>query len=157
CGGGRRMDLGLLRRSHTTWCSDLTTPAAIVRAHQSGGNRLLPANVFNTNLLYGPAMPNEPAAFPRAWWLSHFGGPLGFSGDFRSWTPSQLEAGRRYVDDFKRWRHLLAGDFTPLHPLPRAVTDPDGWRFTLPETGESLTISFPPGDAPATVSLQPAP
>ena len=153
CGGGRRLDLGQFRRSHTFWASDMTGPAPIVRLHQSGGNRLLPASVFNTNILYGPADPTEPAAFPRGWWLSHFAGPLGFSGDFRTWTPAQLEAGRSCVEDFKRWRHLLAGDFTPLHPLPRTLDDPDGWRFTLPETGESLTITFPPGGAAETAVL----
>jgi hypothetical protein len=147
CGGGRRMDLGLLRRSHTMWCSDLTTPAAVVRAHQSGGNRLLPAGAFNTNLLYGPADPAEPAAFPRVAWLSHMGGPLGFSGDFRSWTTAQLRAGREYVDAFKRRRHLLAGDFQPLFPMPRRLDDPDGWRFGDPDTGEALTVTFAGGDA----------
>ena len=147
------MDLGLFRRSHTFWASDMTGPAPIVRMHQSGGNRLLPAGCFNTNLLYGPADPAEPAAFPAVNWLSHFGGPLGFSGDFRSWTPAQIEAGRGYVDDFKRWRHLLAGDFEPLHPLPRSLSDADGWKFSLPEAGESLSITFPPNAPPETVVL----
>jgi alpha-galactosidase len=147
CGGGRRMDLGLLRRAHTFWCSDMTGPAPVVRAHQSGGNRLLPAASFNTNLLYGPAHPHEPAAFPAAAWLSHFGGPLGFSGDFRSWTAAQIAAGRTYVDAYKRWRGALAGDFYPLFPLPRSLADWDGWQFHNPQTGEGLLVAFR-GDSP---------
>jgi hypothetical protein len=153
CGGGRRMDLGLLRRSHTFWASDMTGPAPIVRAHQSGGNRLLPAGCFNTNLLYGPAIPGEPAAFPAAAWLSHFGGPLGFSADFRSWTSSQLDAGRAYVEAFKHWRHVLAGDFYPLFLLPRSLAEWDGWQFDDPESGEGLLVAFRGASPQATASL----
>jgi hypothetical protein len=110
--------------------------------HQSGGNRLLPAGRFNTNFLYGPAIPHEPAGQPAARWLAHFGGPLGFSGDFRSWTHAQLAAGRRYVDVFKRWRHALAGDFYPLFPLPRSLAEWDGWQFDDPQGGEGLIVAF---------------
>jgi hypothetical protein len=120
----------------------MTGPAPIVRAHQSGGNRLLPAGSFNTNLLYGPADPAEPAAFGAAAWLSHFGGPLGFSGDFRSWTPSQIEAGRAYVDAFKRWRHVLAGDFYAPFPPPRSLGEWDGWQFHDAERDGGLLIAF---------------
>jgi alpha-galactosidase len=142
CGGGRRIDLGLLRRTHTFWASDMTGPAPIVRAHQSGGNRLLPAGRFNTNFLYGPADPREPAGQPAERWLSHFGGPLGFSGDFRSWTPAQLEAGRAYVEAFKRWRHVLAGDFYPPFPLPGTLREWDGWQFHDPQRAEGMLILF---------------
>jgi hypothetical protein len=153
CGGGRRIDLGLLRRTHTFWCSDMTGPAPIVRAHQSGGNRLLPAGRFNTNVLYGPADPREPAGQSPARWLSHFGGPLGLSGDFRSWTPAQLAAGRQYVDSFKRWRHVLSGDFYPPFGLPRTLGEWDGWQFDDPERGEGLLVAFRSHSPSATAAL----
>jgi hypothetical protein len=113
-----------------------------VRAHQSGGNRLLPAGSFNTNMLYPPPDPAEPAGYPAAWWLSHFAGPLGFSVDFRTWSTAHIAAGRRYVDAFKRWRHLLAADFYPLFPPPRTLADWDGWQFDDPERGEGLIVVF---------------
>ena len=115
--GGHRIDLGLVRRSHTIWMSDQTTQTDIVRRLQTGLNRMLTAGYANTNLC------QFRHDFSARDYLSHLAGSFGYSGRIWEAPPEQAERLRTAVAEFRRFRHLLLGDFDAELSSPG---DPDG-------------------------------
>lgn len=145
-GGGRRVDLGILKRSHTFWCTDHTDYPEIVRNHQSGGSRFLPSIYFNTNV-------TQRTPFCDYLFHSHFGGAFGLSADLSKWTRPQRERARRHIEIFKSLRHLLRDDFYPLFPLPTAPDQSDGWQFNDPKKGEGFILLFSGENKPQKLSV----
>jgi alpha-galactosidase len=146
--GGRRIDLGWLRRAHSYFSSDHSRHTDIVRNHLSGGSRFLPANWLETNLTRpardgGEAGPlYDEADYPDTAFHSHFAGTFGISDDVAEWTPEHRARARRHLAVYKQLRQYLAGDFYPLFPLPSSLAAWDGWQFHDPATGEGFFAAF---------------
>lgn len=143
--GGHRIDLGTIRRGHSFWMNDHTTQSDIVRALQHGLNQVLPGNYANTNLCQ---FRHDYSAYD---YLSHCGGGFGYSG--RLWEAPHKDF-LRYaaaVADYKRYRHLLLGDYFRPTGIPQRADEPVRVRwqdrsgavemvFNLPEPGEASLI-----------------
>jgi len=113
-GGGHRIDLGTVRRGHAFWMSDHTVHSDLVRALQHGLNTVLPGIYANTNLCQGRFDYDDYD------YLSHGGGSFGFSGRLWEAPRADFERYRGAIERFKRYRHLLSGDYT------RATGEPQG-------------------------------
>jgi len=139
-GGGRRIDLGTLRRSHCTWISDQTFTPDICRYMQCRFNRLLPGHLAGSAL---PVRRRGPAPPVRDYdMLSRMGGALSFSGDIARWPAADVARVRKWVEAYKRIRHLLDGAFHQLLPVP--VTDAawDAVQFASEDGAESVLFAF---------------
>jgi len=139
-GGGRRIDLGTLRRSHCTWISDQTFTPDICRYMQCRFNRLLPGRLAGSAL---PVRRRGPAPPVRDYdVLSRMCGALSFSGDIARWRARDVARVRKWVDAYKRIRHLLDGAFRQLLPVP--VTDAawDAVQFEAEDGSESVVFAF---------------
>lgn len=121
--GGHRIDLGLVRRSHTMWMSDHTTQSDIIRRLQTGLNGLLTGTYANTNLC------QFRHDYSASDYLSHLGGSFGYSGRIWEAPPADSARLRAVVGEFRRFRHLLLGDFTRTVPSPDVLGAPETYRW----------------------------
>ncbi len=86
--GGRRIDLGTLRRAHTIWFSDHTEDALVCRFMQTGAQRFLPGNFPNSAVPVGRDTLGGDGPFPHdADVLSRMCGALSFDGDITFLVP----------------------------------------------------------------------
>jgi len=113
-GGGNRIDLGTVRRGHAFWMNDHTSHSDVVRALQHGLNTVLPGIYANTNLC------QERFDYDDYDYLSHGGGSFGFSGRLWEAPRADFERYRGAVERFKRYRHLLSGDYARATGNPQA-------------------------------------
>ena len=152
--GGRRMDLESISRCHTYWKSDLFGVCHGDQGHVHGASLYLPGNYLNTPL-FSPG--GEGYAAPHYLDRNTLDGRLGFDDPyaFRSvlggalclgWDPRlpafDRELATRWVEQFKRLRHLVVGDFYPLTPHS---TGPEDWiacQFHREDAGEGMVILF---------------
>jgi alpha-galactosidase len=115
--GGFRIDLGTVRRGHTFWMNDHTTHSDVVRALQHGLNEVLPGIYANTNLA------QRRFDYSEYDYLSHGAGSFGFSGRLWEASAGELERLSDVVRRFKRYRHLLAGDYARPTGNPHSASD----------------------------------
>lgn len=147
-GGGRRIDLESLRRSHTLWRSDITGEGEDIRAQLTGGSMWLPGNRLNANLI----QIESPYDY-----YCQFGGPLGFGHPFSRNKPKRIAAATEMVQRFKEVRHLLLEDYYPLFQYSILTSGWDGWQFHDPRRNEGLVVVLRLQDSPfseATVSFR---
>lgn len=138
-GGGRRIDLETLRRTHTQWKSDITGDGEITRPQLTGGNLFLPGNTMNSNLI---RLESEYD------YLSQFGGPLGFSLDCGALKPEKREQVREMISLYKELRPFLCEDYYPL--FGDYPSDPqlwDGWQFHSPKDESGFFLVFHPSQS----------
>ncbi|MFI4911819.1 MAG: alpha-galactosidase [Sedimentisphaeraceae bacterium JB056] len=138
-GGGRRIDLETIRRSHTFWKSDLTGIADQTRPHLTGGNLFLPANYLNSNLR---VLDSEYD------YLGQFGGALGFNHDFRLDNVSQLKEAAKMIEKYKEIRPLLLENYYPLFKYSSDLNNWDGWQFHDSKENRGCLIAFRPQESP---------
>ena len=139
-GGGRRIDLESLRRTHTQWKSDITGDGNITRAHLTGGNQFLPGNELNSNLI---KLESEYDYFCQ------FGGPLGFGHDFRKDSQEQKALAIKMIKLYKSVRQLLVKDYYPLfNDYSEDDKQWDGWQFHDPQTDEGFFVVLRPENSP---------
>ena len=92
-GGGRRVDLGMLRRAQAAWFSDHTVDRHICRAMQLGFARLLPSHLANSAV---PVNRNEgDGNVSDRDVLSRMAGALSFDGDYCLLVAAPDPASRR--------------------------------------------------------------
>lgn len=139
--GGRRIDLETIRRAHTFWKSDETSNLIAARGQQTGGNRLLPGVLLNTNL---------PASSTATMFDLHslFGGPLGFASDWTRLDATAKGRVRQAIAEYKSVRHLLDKDYYALLPQSYEVVHWVAWEFVDPERGEALLVALRPVESP---------
>ncbi len=128
---GHRVDLGLLRYTHTQWLSDYTHRPASCRHHAQGAWYALPTAYLNTWLLETP----DPAAS-----RSRMGGAFGVSARLSAWTPEQRAALARAIAEYKRLRPLLRGRRFVLGSLWHSGWDL--WQFHDPLTDRGALLAF---------------
>lgn len=145
--GGRRIDLGTLRRAHTIWFSDHTEDALVCRFMQTGANRFLPGNFPNSSV---PVARDEgDAATGDADVISRMAGALSFDGDVASWSPNLTARVARLVEVYRSFRHLLVADFYPLTPHPMRPTEGEAVEFARRDGADAVILGFS-GAAPTT-------
>jgi alpha-galactosidase len=133
-GGGRRIDLESLRRSHTIWKSDFTGNGDGTRIQLSEGNLFLPGNLLNSNLV-------RPLDSIYDYYCQ-FGGPLGFGHDFRDFTPQKIEEAAGIIRRYKEIRRYLVEDYYPLFDRAQDPQKWDGWQFHDPKDGSGFFLVF---------------
>ncbi|MDA8216990.1 MAG: alpha-galactosidase, partial [Dehalococcoidales bacterium] len=112
--GGRRIDLGYLRRAHLVFISDYTEGRTICRFMQLGANRFLPGHLLNCTVATTPGAGDAPIS--DAVIISRMAGALSINGDIASWSPELTVRVANLVRSYKEFRHLLKQDFYPLTP-----------------------------------------
>lgn len=140
--GGRRIDLGTLRRAHTTWMSDHTHDADICRAMQTGFARFLPGTLANSSVAV--AREEGDAGFGDRDVVSRMVGALSFDGDIASWSTALTERVAQLVERYASIRHLLVQDFYPLTPQARHQSDVEIVQFTDHHGHDSVIFGFGP-------------
>ncbi len=140
--GGRRVDLGTLRRAHTAWFSDHTDDPDICRAMQIGANHLLPGNIPNSSIPARLGRANPAPSLRDV--ASRMCGALSFDGDIACWPPQFVRSARRLVDAYKSFRHLLVEDFYPLTPPPQWRGDVQIALFARRDKREAVLLAFGP-------------
>jgi alpha-galactosidase len=138
--GGRRLDLGTIRRAHTVWFSDHTEYPAVCRHMQARANRFLPGHLLNSSVAVG--FGQGDAGFDDTAILSRMLGKLAFDGDIASWSPDWTRRARHWTDAFKTIRHLLVQDFHQLTPAPATADDWDVMSFNAYDGGEAVLYAF---------------
>ncbi len=148
-GGGNRLDLGLMRRSHCHWMSDMHNVGHATRWMQARCNRFFPAHLLNASVNeLGNAARDHPLAgaepaseqYNDLAVLSRMMGGLGFNGRLTDWSPARVERTQYWIKVFKEIRHLLVKDFYQLAPQPSSLEDWDVLQFTDGEQG--LVFAF---------------
>jgi alpha-galactosidase len=138
--GGRRLDLGTIRRAHTCWFSDHTTYPEVCRHMQARANRFLPGHLLNSSVAIGPGHGLREVDDTAI--LSRMLGKLAFDGDIASLPPATAERARHWADTFKAIRHLLVQDFHQLTPAPTSGDDWDVTSFNAYDGGEAALFAF---------------
>lgn len=138
--GGRRIDLGTIRRAHTIWFSDNTKDPGVCRYMQARANRFLPGHLLNSSVAVDRSQGD--GGFNDAAILSRMMGKLAFDGDIASWSPQLTSRMAEWSNYFKRIRHLLVQNFYQLSPLPTASEDGDAVQFASYQGNESVIFIF---------------
>ncbi len=138
--GGRRIDLGTLRRAHVIWISDEVEIGLNCRRMQAGASRFLPSYLLNSSLPTWLAGGDPPQG--RTAILNRMLGKLSFDGDIASWSPAFTAQAAELVRRFKAVRHLFAQDFHQLLPPPQEPEQPDAVQFSSHDGREHLVFAF---------------
>jgi len=138
--GGRRIDIGTMKRAHTIWISDHWEDPFVDRYIQARANRFLPGHLLNRSI----AVPLDQGddGFDDTSVLSRMLGKLGFDGDIASWSPQLTQRMAIWVGEFKEIRHLLVQDFYQLLPIPTTVEDWDAVQFASYSGDEAVLFVF---------------
>jgi len=145
--GGRRIDLGTLRRAHTIWFSDHTEDALVCRFMQTGAQRFLPGNLPNSSVPVAHGAGDT--SITDADVLSRMCGALSFDGDITLWSPALTARAARLVAIYRTFRRLLVADFYPLTPHPLRPAEGEVVQFVSRDGTEGVILGFA-GAAPAT-------
>ena len=138
--GGRRLDLGSIRRAHTFWISDETRDPLICRFTQARANRFLPGHLLNISV---PVWRNwGDQGFDSTSILSRMLGKLSFDGDIASWSPELTSRVAGWVNVFKQLRHLFVQDFHQLLPTPQNLDNWDAVEFVSYHGDEAAVFAF---------------
>jgi alpha-galactosidase len=156
--GGRRIDLGTLRRAHTIWFSDHTEDALVCRFMQTGAGRFLPGNLLNSAVpvgrdtvgrVTGSVSPEDAAV------LSRMCGALSFDGDITAWSPEVTAHIARLVEIYRTFRHLLVADLYPLTPQPLRPAEGEVVEFASRDGAEAVVLGFAGARPMAEVRVRP--
>jgi alpha-galactosidase len=134
--GGRRIDLGMFKRSHFHVLSDQFWYPDAIRYQFSGADWCFPAAKIKS-IIDAPLSPLRDDLFH-----SNFGGLLSITEGVESWTPEEKQRAKHHIEAYKSIRHLLSKDFYPLFPQPQTLKEWDGWQFHDPTSGEGFILVF---------------
>ena len=126
-GGGRRVDLGIIKRAHTLWISDQSRDPFLCRYMQARANRFLPGHLLNSTMQVNMGIGDD--GFDDMSVLSRMLGKLSFDGDIAGWSERLTARMAQWVEQFKAVRHLYVQDFYQLLPMPTTLDDWDAVEF----------------------------
>jgi alpha-galactosidase len=148
--GGRRIDLGTLRRAHSCVIADHAHDPEVCRFMQSGFNRFLPGHLASASL----AVPLEPDGSPSYPISDHdlvsrMGGSIMFNGHVASWDERWSARAAELIALFREIRHLLVQRFVRLLPQPQRAGQPEAFAFVAESGEEAIVLAFtgPNGEA----------
>jgi alpha-galactosidase len=151
-GGGGRIDLGLLRRTHTTWISDNVDPLFRLSMFL-GGTQFLPPMVCESWVVDWPGRKRGELPLPDDWpWPDldfHFRvsmlGHLGVGADLGRWSEERKARARHHIGRYKELRRTIQwGDLYRLTaPPPRdGGGDWAAAAFVAPDRQEAAAFCF---------------
>jgi len=138
--GGRRIDIGTMKRAHTYWFSDQTDLPKACRYMQARANRFLPGHLLNSSVAVGSNVRDED--FDDTAILSRMLGKLALDGWVTRWSPALTARMAAWVAVFKAIRHLLVQDFYQLLSQPQTVEDWDAVQFVSYAGDEAVVFAF---------------
>jgi alpha-galactosidase len=139
--GGRMINLGVMRYSHSFWITDYTgADPDIAGDIRSGANLMMPAVYVHQSLYMPQECMESDQPIPAHCALAHFGGLYGFSQNVLNWPEPSRDVLTRMADVYKNVRHLLAGDYYRLLPQAESRDAWEAWQFHRPDTGEGLVV-----------------
>ncbi|MCX6030528.1 MAG: GH36 C-terminal domain-containing protein [Chloroflexi bacterium] len=138
--GGRRLDIGTIRRSHTCWFSDSIFNALMCHDMPARANRFLPGNLLNSSV--GIENGNGDKGLSETSVLSRMLGKLQFDGDITGLSPELAGRMGGLVKAFKEIRHLLVQDFYQLLPQPSTIDEWDAVQFVSRSGDEAALFAF---------------
>lgn len=136
---GWRMDFGSMRRSATTIMADYAEDPHIVRIMQTGGARVIPANCLNGFTYQGK---DDDLLLSKLAMVSRMAGSLTLGGRIHRYVGRDLRTLKRYLDGYRRFRHLLTEDFYALTPMPLRAGELDIVEFCDPHSGEAVVLVY---------------
>ncbi|MFC4597653.1 alpha-galactosidase [Cohnella hongkongensis] len=139
--GGRRIDLGILRRCHTAWISDHSFDPNICRYIQSGASRFLPGNLLNSAVTVLKIGAGDDC-FGDLDFVSRMLGTFSINGDVASWSKELTARAARLIERYKEWRWLLVENFYPLTSSPGRADQPDIVQFADRAGRNSIVFGF---------------
>lgn len=133
-GGGRRLDLGSMKRTHTAWANDDSSHPHIYHAMHLGGNTFLPPNYLGGALGWQFPSNNISARHPDAGltdisFISRMAGTFFLHGRVSDWPEDAKAQARHWIKVYKKIRHLLMKDYYRLLPQPQSEADWDAGQF----------------------------
>lgn len=138
--GGRRIDIGTMKRAHTFWFSDQCVNPFSCRYMQARANRFLPGHLVNSSVAVrlneGDSNVDDSAL------LSRMLGKLAFDGDIASWSSELTQKAANWVQEFKDIRHILVQDFYQLMQVPTSIEDWDAVQFMSYSREEGVMFAF---------------
>jgi len=139
--GGRRIDLGILRRAHTVWISDHSHIPSVCRFMQLGAARCLPGHLLNLAVPVerGAGGSHGLTAYQAA---CRMAGSLAFHGDIASWPDETIKTARRFVEAYKGFRQLMLEDFHPLIPQPVREEEWEAAEFCAADGREAVVMAY---------------
>lgn len=132
--GGHRVDLGMLRHTHTNWISDYTNRAASCRQHTQGAGLFMPIAHLNSWVLERRG---------EAEFRSRFGGAFGVSWFLRDWSTQDRTTLRNAISEYKQFRPLLHGNRYLLSGPHHQTWDV--WQFSAVEDSAIAILAFRSG------------
>jgi alpha-galactosidase len=118
-GGGCRMDLNMIRKTHGTWLNDHTGDPDVTRFSQTGALRVWPVRYLNMAIETHHNTGDSKAAGHNL--LSRMVGVMSFNGDIAQWSHEATAQAKHHVDIFKQTREYK--DQPVYFPLPQPRND----------------------------------
>ena len=140
CGGGGRVDLGVLARTDQVWASDNTDAADRLRI-QEGYAQVYPVRTMAAWVTDVPNHQTGRSVPLRFRFHSAMSGVLGIGGDLTRWSEDELEEARDLVTEYKSVRHLVQhGELHRLRPARlEALT---AVQYTAPDGSEAVVFGW---------------
>jgi hypothetical protein len=128
---------------HTTWISDATAGASIIRFHLEGLNHIIPGS--RQLVAFAPAehvFAEPDVVFPDIDCQCCFAGAFGTAGKLHRWPEAMKQRTRKHVEVYKKLRRYLAEDFYLLIPQSQTLDTWAGWQFHDPPANEGFVQVF---------------
>jgi len=138
--GGRRIDLGTLRRSDIHWISDHSFNPHISRYMLCRFARFIPSHLASSAVSVRAGAGD--AGFGDLDALSRMCGAWSVSGDVAGWSRRLTRRMRKWADAYKRVRHLIGQDFRELLGPPATDRHWDAVQFAAPDAAEHLVLAY---------------
>ena len=164
CGYGSRLDYGLARYMRTNWLDDSSGDALPVRKRVINGTYVYPAPYLETWIYKSSEIDNEKDpdilnTTVRSRMLGLFGVGCRIKAvpheRLSLFPPEAVEAIKRNIADYKKYRHLLHED---VHHFPPPSDKPylgDAIQFCRRDGSESVVMVFQDGTAYANTNVEP--
>jgi alpha-galactosidase len=148
--GGRILDLGMMRRSHSMWVTDFTGfedghqdgDVDMCRNVRSGISKFIPSVYIQNGIHVPRAIRNAGEIYPLYNYLSHFAGDLQFGQGLPDWKEEDIKFATYVTSKYKIYRRYLEEDFYQLVPIPKDKTGWDGWQFDDRKSDSGILILF---------------
>ena len=139
-GGGQRLDINSVRRTHGNWLSDHTSAPEVTRYQQTGAARFWPTRMLNMAVTAFEGHGDREATVYEV--MSRMAGVVSFNGAIAEWSPAATASIREAVDVYKSIRHLVDQD---VHfPLRQSATveDWDAIVFASADGTEAVLLAY---------------
>lgn len=139
-GGGQRLDVNAIRRTHGNWLSDHTSAPEVTRYQQTGAARFWPSRMLNMAVTAFAGHGDQEATVYEV--MSRMAGVVSFNGAIADWSAEQTARVREAVDVYKSIRHLV--DQSVYFPLPQPVRveDWDAIVFAAEDGSEAVLLAY---------------